>query len=147
MSAKIRYWLGSVNSEILIENTYNYTESQQSVSSLSVHHLKNGKVVLKYSPLVRALLNGRSRVIDEADKAPLEVISILKSLVEDGDLQLADGRRISVSNTITDSDTICVHPDFTVWVLANRPGFPFYGNNIFHQIGDCFSSRFPYSEQ
>jgi len=103
--------------------------------------LKNGKVVWKDSPLVRAILSGRSLVIDEADKAPLEVISILKSLVEDGDLLLADGRRISVSNTTNDSDTICVHPDFTVWVLANRPGFPFHGNNIFHQIGDCFSSH------
>lgn len=65
--------------------------------------LKNGKVVWKDSPLVRAILSGRSLVIDEADKAPLEVISILKSLVEDGDLLLADGRRISVSNTTNDS--------------------------------------------
>jgi len=103
--------------------------------------LESGKVVWKDSPLVRAVLNGRALVIDEADKAPLEVISILKSLVEDRDLLLADGRRISVSDTINNSDTIRIHPDFTVWVLANRPGFPFHGNHVFHQIGDCFSSH------
>ena len=33
-------------------------------------------------------------MIDEADKAPLEVVAILKSLVEDGQLILADGRRV-----------------------------------------------------
>ena len=38
-------------------------------------------------------------VIDEADKAPVEVISILKSLIEDGELLLADGRKISRHGT------------------------------------------------
>jgi hypothetical protein len=32
-------------------------------------------------------------MIDEADKAPLEVVAILKGLIEDGQLLLADGRR------------------------------------------------------
>lgn len=56
--------------------------------------LKDGKIVWKDSPLVRAVTEGRALVIDEADKAPLEVVAVLKSLVEDGELLLADGRRI-----------------------------------------------------
>ena len=43
---------------------------------------------------MRAVTEGRALVIDEADKAPLEVVAVLKSLVEDGQLLLADGRRI-----------------------------------------------------
>ena len=45
------------------------------------------------SPLVRAAQLGRALVLDEADKAPLEVVVVLKSLVEDGQLALPDGRR------------------------------------------------------
>jgi von Willebrand factor A domain-containing protein 8 len=56
--------------------------------------LENGQIVWNDSPLVRAVINGRALVIDEADKAPLEVVAVLKSLVEDGELLLADGRRI-----------------------------------------------------
>jgi hypothetical protein len=78
-------------------------------------------------------------VIDEADKAPVEVASILKGLVEDGELLLADGRRISRHQEGPGS--IKMHPDFTLWVLANRPGFPFLGNDFFLQVGDCFSTR------
>jgi len=36
---------------------------------------------------------------------------------------------------------IPVHPDFTVWVLANRPGRLFHGNDFFKEIGDCFSAH------
>jgi hypothetical protein len=32
-----------------------------------------------------------------------------------------------------------MHPDFTVWVLANRPGKLFHGNRF--EIMDCFSSH------
>lgn len=46
------------------------------------------------SPLVRAVREGRTLVVDEADKAPLEVVIILKGLVEDGEMLLSDGRRI-----------------------------------------------------
>jgi MoxR-like ATPase len=65
--------------------------------------LEGGKVVWKDSPLVRAIKHGRALVIDEADKAPLEVVAVLKSLVEDGELLLADGRRIL--RYCTDDDT------------------------------------------
>lgn len=36
----------------------------------------------------------RTLVIDEADKAPVEVVAVLKGLVEDGEMALADGRLI-----------------------------------------------------
>lgn len=32
-----------------------------------------------------------------------------------------------------------MHEDFAMWVLANRPGFPFLGNNFFRETGDVFS--------
>jgi len=45
------------------------------------------------SPLVKAMKQGRVLVIDEADKAPTEVVCVLKSLLEDGEILLTDGRR------------------------------------------------------
>lgn len=53
--------------------------------------------VIKYidTPLVRAATLGRTLVVDEADKAPLEVVCVLRALVEDGDVMLADGRILS----------------------------------------------------
>lgn len=47
-------------------------------------------VVLK----VKAVKMGHILVIDEADKAPTNVTCILKTLVESGEMILADGRRI-----------------------------------------------------
>jgi hypothetical protein len=38
-------------------------------------------------------------------------------------------------------EIIAIHPDFSLFVLANRPGFPFLGNDFFREIGDCFSTR------
>lgn len=43
---------------------------------------------------VKAAKLGHILVIDEADKAPTNVTSILKTLVESGEMILADGRRI-----------------------------------------------------
>ena len=37
---------------------------------------------------------GHILVVDEADKAPTNVTCILKTLVESGEMHLADGRRI-----------------------------------------------------
>jgi MoxR-like ATPase len=101
--------------------------------------LENGRIVWKDSPLVRAARDGCALVIDEADKAPVEVVSVLKGLVEDGELLLADGRRISKQED--GPGFIKIHPNFSLWVLANRPGFPFLGNDFFREIGDCFSTR------
>ena len=32
-----------------------------------------------------------------------------------------------------------MHPDFRLIALANRPGYPFLGNDIYQEAGDCFS--------
>jgi von Willebrand factor A domain-containing protein 8 len=56
--------------------------------------IDNGKIVWIDSALIRAVQHGRALVVDEADKAPSEVVAVLKSLVEDGQMLLADGRRI-----------------------------------------------------
>ena len=34
---------------------------------------------------------------------------------------------------------IPIHPNFRAIVLANRPGFPFLGNDFFAECGDVFS--------
>lgn len=103
--------------------------------------LEDGKIVWNDSPLIRAVRDGCALLIDEADKAPVEVVSVLKGLVEDGELLLADGRRISRHGDRSDPDVIRIHPNFSLWVLANRPGFPFLGNDFFREIGDCFNTR------
>ena len=81
-------------------------------------------------------------VIDEADKAPTHVTCILKTLVESGDMILSDGRRIVKTDHTHDKDIteniIKTHPDFRIMVLANRPGFPFLGNDFFAALGDLF---------
>src|SRR5690242_4727477 len=37
------------------------------------------------------------------------------------------------------SAIIKIHPTFRMIVLANRPGYPFLGNDFFSECGDCFS--------
>jgi hypothetical protein len=82
-------------------------------------------------------------VLDEADKAPVEVVAVLKGLIADGELLLPDGRRLLSSKRFnletnnfktsgednikqkkhTEFDSIIpIHPDFRLIVLANRPG-------------------------
>jgi len=106
--------------------------------------------VLKYedSPLVRAAREGRVLVVDEADKAPTHVTAILKALVEDRSMLLSDGRRILDQVDYDTSDDehasgagadIILHPDFRLIALANRPGFPFHGNDFFREVGDVFA--------
>jgi MoxR-like ATPase len=78
------------------EREYIQLHRDSTISQLTLTpSLEDGKIIWKDSPLVRAVTEGRALVIDEADKAPVEVISVLKGLVEDGELALADGRRIS----------------------------------------------------
>ena len=48
--------------------------------------MEGGILTWQDSALVRAAVEGRTLVVDEADKAPLEVITALKGLVEDGDM-------------------------------------------------------------
>lgn len=59
--------------------------------------LVDGKITWEDSPLVRAAKTGRTLVVDEADKAPLEVVCVLKGLIEDGEMLL-----VSWCNTTND---------------------------------------------
>lgn len=92
---------------------------------------------------MQAVKHGYILVVDEADKAPTHVTCILKTLVENGEMILSDGRKIlpySPANQSLPSDHyIQTHPDFRMIVLANRPGFPFLGNDFFAALGDLFS--------
>ncbi|CAH1781042.1 unnamed protein product [Owenia fusiformis] len=105
--------------------------------------VQDGVIVYEDSPLVRAVKLGHILVIDEADKAPTNVTCILKTLVESGEMHLADGRRIvSAHSGIPSSEKVIVaHPDFRMFILANRPGFPFLGNDFFGAMGDIFSAH------
>ncbi|XP_066591206.1 von Willebrand factor A domain-containing protein 8 [Prorops nasuta] len=107
--------------------------------------VRDGIVVYEDSPLVQAVKSGHVLVIDEADKAPTHVTCILKTLVESGEMILSDGRRIvpftESGDSKIDESKIQMHPDFRMIVLANRPGFPFLGNDFFGALGDLFSTH------
>lgn len=124
--------------------------------------LEGGQLVWEDSPLVRAMIHGRILVVDEFDKAPAEVVCVLKGLLEDGEMLLPDGRRFVsirspmyesvVSSTVNQVEIggggydglqgrslIQVAPGFQLVALANRPGFPFLGNDFFAEMGDAFA--------
>lgn len=104
--------------------------------------LKGGLLRWSDSPLVIAAREGHILVIDEADKCPLEVVSVLKTLI-DGEMSLSDGRKIVDLQRFplkeTSHNVIPLHPSFRMIVLANRPGFPFLGNDFFSECGDMFA--------
>ena len=58
---------------------------------------------------------------------------------------LSDGRQLVNSAVVVSTPSIAsaqiipIHPNFRVFVLANRPGFPFLGNDFFREVGDVFS--------
>ena len=104
--------------------------------------VESGIIVYEDSPLVKAVKSGHVLVVDEADKAPTHVTCILKTLVESGEMILSDGRRIVPCSSPllqTEGKFIAMHKDFRMMVLANRPGFPFLGNDFFASLGDLFS--------
>ena len=110
--------------------------------------LRGGAVVWEDSPLVRAARAGRCLVVDEADKAPLEVVCVLKALCEDGELALPDGRTIvragdarlaAAAGAAAAAEFLPIAEGFRMIVLANRPGFPFLGNDFYRVCGDVFS--------
>ncbi|XP_044304134.1 von Willebrand factor A domain-containing protein 8 isoform X2 [Varanus komodoensis] len=112
------------------------------VQSLTLQpSVKDGLIVYEDSPLVKAVKKGHVLVIDEADKAPTNVTCILKTLVESGEMILSDGRRLVANSACVNGreNVIVIHPDFRMIVLANRPGFPFLGNDFFGTLGDIFS--------
>ncbi|KAJ3368340.1 von Willebrand factor A domain-containing protein 8 [Allomyces arbusculus] len=101
--------------------------------------IKEGVLSYEDSPLVVAARMGHVLVVDEADKAPTHVTAILKSLIEDREMLLGDGRRITMMPQ-SNLDVV-LHPEFRMIVLANRPGFPFLGNDFFRECGDVFASH------
>lgn len=106
--------------------------------------VENGIIRHEDSALVKAARSGQILVIDEADKAPLHVIAILKSLLDTGTLVLGDGRSLRPAASFTEDDKqndrlVPIHPNFRIIMLANRPGFPFLGNNLFAVLGDLFA--------
>ena len=137
------------------EREYMQLHRESTIQSLTLlPTIENGKIIYLDSPLLRAAKTGRILVLDEADKAPVEVITALKALVEDQEIQLYDGRilitkekylldggelhHINDDYTINTSNNdgnriILIHPEFRMFVLANRPGFPFLGR----QLGCC----------
>jgi len=62
--------------------------------------VREGIIIYEDSPLVKAVKSGSVLVVDEADKAPTHVTCILKTLVESGEMHLADGRRIVSGNQV-----------------------------------------------
>lgn len=58
---------------------------------------------------------------------------------------LSDGRRVvpANSNRSASPKILKTHPDFRMIVLANRPGFPFLGNNLFATLGSNFLTMIP----
>jgi len=78
---------------------------------------------------------------------------VLKALADDGELALADGRTIvrrgdgrlsqlgeSVSGGALSKDSLIETSEgFRLVVLANRPGYPFHGNDFYRVCGDVFS--------
>ena len=137
------------------EREYVQLHRDTSVQALTAApSLKDGVVVWDDAPLVRAAMYGRALVVDEADKAPLEVVCVLKALVDDGELELADGRRLVRGSSDDDDDDlrladdlgrssleIPIHRNFRLIVLANRPGWPFLGNDFYRECGDVFACR------
>ena len=123
------------------EREYMQLHRDSTVQSLTVvPTLTKGALEWVDSPLVTAIKYGRVIVIDEADKAPTETVVVLKGLVEDGLMQLSDGRKIvrtADGGMVDGSNDIVVHPDFRMIVLANRPGFPFLGNDFFVSCCCC----------
>uniref|UniRef100_A0A915HU87 ATPase dynein-related AAA domain-containing protein n=1 Tax=Romanomermis culicivorax TaxID=13658 RepID=A0A915HU87_ROMCU len=107
--------------------------------------VRDGVIVYEDSPLVKAVKHGQILVIDEGDKAPTHVTVVLKSLLESGYMHLADGRSIvpqksmGFTHETLNESCIPLHKNFRVIVLANRPGFPFLGNDFYNSLGDLFA--------
>jgi len=136
------------------EREYVQLHRDTTVQSLLLSQsLEAGIVQREDSALVRAVRHGRCLVVDEADKAALEVVCVLKALADDGELAIGDGRCIvrkddprtlawaSDNKDVPNAEEQFVEmsPGFRMIVLANRPGLPFLGNDFFRVCGDVFS--------
>lgn len=66
----------------------------------------------------------------------------MKDITLCADIMLGDNKFNRVNSCLTDvestpvsTNVIKAHPDFRMIVLANRPGFPFLGNDFFGSLG------------
>jgi MoxR-like ATPase len=122
------------------------------VESLGMRaRVADGRIVYDDTPLVKAARAGHVLIVDEADKAPVHVTAVLRTLAERGQMGLPDGRYIApvpAAATATaaagggetkDPWWIPLHPEFRLMVLANRPGFPFHGNDFYGVLGDALA--------
>ncbi|KPA74668.1 hypothetical protein ABB37_08997 [Leptomonas pyrrhocoris] len=143
-------------SRLGIPRHYIQLHRDTTVGSLTINPtVEAGRVVWEDSPLVKAVQQGHCLVVDEIDKAPVEVVQVLKGLIEDREMRLGDGRLIydpavehhpqqnsqepQHTNEAT-TQRIAIHADFRIIVLANPPGFPFHGNDFFRECGDLFAA-------
>lgn len=53
----------------------------------------------------------------------------------DSFIQSDEAELSNLLTTYQDEDVIVMHPGFRMFVLANRPGFPFLGNDFFAAMG------------
>eukprot|EP00529_Nitzschia_sp_RCC80_P007784 CAMPEP_0113506290 /NCGR_PEP_ID=MMETSP0014_2-20120614/35823_1 /TAXON_ID=2857 /ORGANISM="Nitzschia sp." /LENGTH=1267 /DNA_ID=CAMNT_0000401763 /DNA_START=433 /DNA_END=4237 /DNA_ORIENTATION=+ /assembly_acc=CAM_ASM_000159 len=136
----VDYLLNKLKCEREYVQLHRDTTVQSLLTSASV---EGNQIVYGDSPLVRAAKHGRILVIDEADKAPVEVVALLKGLIEDEELALPDGRVLrydaSEARTGSDESTISIQDGFQVWALANPAGYPFHGNDLAREMADVFS--------
>ena len=51
-------------------------------------------------------------------------------------LSLDPAEMDNLSSLTSTKEVILMHPDFRMFVLANRPGFPFLGNDFFSVMGE-----------
>ncbi|KPI84112.1 hypothetical protein ABL78_6828 [Leptomonas seymouri] len=158
-------------SRLAIPRHYIQLHRDTTVGSLTINPtVEAGRVVWEDSPLVKAVQQGHCLVVDEIDKAPVEVVQVLKGLIEDREMRLGDGRQIydpalehhrhrhqplqpqnpqstvgagaadGIGGRGAATQGIAIHPDFRIIVLANPPGFPFHGNDFFRDCGDLFAA-------
>ena len=133
----VDYLLNKLNCEREYLQLHRDTTVQSLMTSPS---LESGRIIYLDSPLVRAAKEGRILVLDEADKAQVEVVALLKGLIEDGQLSLPDGRILTYGlNSTSDPDIISIHKDFSIWALVNPPGYPFHGHALTKEMSDVFS--------
>jgi MoxR-like ATPase len=134
----VDYLLSKMNCEREYMQLHRDTTIQSLTLSPSV---ENGKIVYNDSPLIKAAKHGRILVLDEADKAPTEVVALLKGLIEDGQLSLPDGRILCCDGSLYThgENYIKTHPDFRIWALSNPAVFPFQGNDLSRHMSDVFA--------
>jgi len=99
--------------------------------------VEGGVITYIDSPLIRAATHGRILVVDELDKAPSEIVQMLRSLLVDGEMILPNGKILSSKRD--GANILPIHKSFRIIGLSNPPHFPFHGNPVFISMGDAFS--------